>query len=385
MIEINLHKRKLCSAIVMLALLQSGLWYGGLADLIPVGLLNQWNRISLIFTIILIILCVIRKRKINTVTCLLVLYKLIFIVSTYLNDRTIEITEFTRFMCIVLAMEYFEDEMDNLISVLMLIFELMVYYNFITLSVGPDLYGAYYTALGYDNAASPYLLTAYLVAVCYCVEKKKYIRSCIMIVVIHMTLLITMVGTGLVAIFFVDTLLLFHLLRNIKISFIKSYCIYLTITIAIVVCRIQNLFSFIIVDMLGKDLTFTGRTKDWDLAFALIPKKMLFGYGIMDQSTEKIILGDVYTHNAVLEQLFRGGVTALLIFVAVVYFISIANRYGNKESQRKSRFLLCIMCGFWIISLTEVIFEGVIFYCALTLYFHFTKFWAKKGEGGWCL
>lgn len=378
MIEINVHKRKLYSAIVILALLQSGLWYGGLADLIPVALLNQWNRISLIFTIILIVLCVTKKRRVNTVTCLLVLYKLIFIVSTCVNGRNVEITEFTRFMCIVLAMEYFEDEMDNLISVLMLIFELMVYYNFITLSVGPDLYGAYYTALGYDNAATPYLLTAYLVAICYCIEKGKYIRSCIMIVVIHMTLLITMVGTGLVAIFFVDVLLLFHLLHNIKISFIKSYCIYLTITIAIVVCRIQNLFSFIIVDMLGKDLTFTGRTKDWDLAFGLIPQKIFLGYGIMDQSTEKMILGDVYTHNAVLEQLFRGGIVSILIFIAVVYLVSKANKYGNKISRRKSGFLLCIMCGFWITSLTEVTFEGVIFYCALTLHFHFTKFWVKN-------
>lgn len=378
MLGFKVSMKKIFSLIVILVVLQSGLWYGGLADLIPEVLLNQWNRLSLVFSIVLVILCFTRKRYINTATMLLILYKLTFILSTYINGRPVELTDFTRFMCVVLAMEYFEEELDSLISVLMLICELMIYYNFMTLSTGPDLYGAYYTALGYDNAAPPYLLTAYLVAVCYCIEKRKYIRSSIMILVIHLTVLITMVGTGLVAVFFVDILVIWNLLKKIESSYLKSYCVYMVVTVAIVVCRVQSIFSVIIVDILGKDLTFTGRTRDWNLAFKLIPRKFLFGYGIMNQSTEKMILGDVYTHNAVLEQLFRGGIISLLFFIAIIYYVSNANRYGNKISKYKSSFLMCVMCGFWVISLTEVVFESVIFYCALMLYFHYTKYWSQN-------
>ena len=284
MLNFTITKRKLSSFIALLAFLQAGLWYGGLADLIPVALLNQWNRLTLIFSVILAFLCIARKREINIATTLIVLFKVILILSTYINGRTVDEVEFTRFLCIVLSLEYFEDELDSIVTVLMLVCELMVYYNLVTLSVGPDLYGAYYTALGYDNAAPPYLMAAYLVAICFALEKRKYIRTIILIVAIHATLLITMVGTGLVAVFFVDILLIWNLIKSIELTLIKTYVINIIFTFLVVVCRIQNLFSFIIVDMLGKDLTFTGRTRDWDLAFELIPQRLLLGYGSMNQA-----------------------------------------------------------------------------------------------------
>lgn len=379
MIDCSLSKRKLYSWIVFLALLQSGIWYGGLANLIPTSLLTQWNRITLVFSVVLIILCITKKRYINTVTVLLILYKVLFLFSTYINGRPLEIVEFSRYLCIILAFEYFEDEMDVIISPVMLIFEILIYYNFITLlSTKPDLYGAYYTALGYDNAAPPYLMVAFMVAICYWIEKRKKLRPILLIVVIHATLLITMVSTGLIAIAVVDILICIYLVKKINFSYFKTYCIYMIVTFAIVVCRIQNIFSFIIVDMLGKDLTFTGRTHDWDLVFSMIPQKLLLGHGIMDQATEKMILGDVYTHNAVLEQLFRGGLLALLLFVMIVYFVSNASKYCDNVAQKKIGFLICVMCGFWVISLTEVIFEGYIFYCGLALFFHFSKFWTQR-------
>jgi len=46
MLDFTITKRKLSSFIALLAFLQAGLWYGGLADLIPVALLNQWNKIK---------------------------------------------------------------------------------------------------------------------------------------------------------------------------------------------------------------------------------------------------------------------------------------------------------------------------------------------------
>ena len=265
----------------------------------------------------------------------------------------------------------------------MLVCELMVYYNLATLSVGPDLYGAYYTALGYDNAAPPYLLVAYFVAICFALEKRKYIRTIILVVAIHATLLITMVGTGLVAVFFVDILLIWNLIKSIKLTLIKTYVINIIFTFFIVVCRIQNLFSFIIVDMLGKDLTFTGRTRDWDLAFELIPQRLLLGYGSMNQATEKIVLGDAFTHNGLLEIVFRGGIIALFIFTMAIYFVSKVERFVGEESKNKSRFLLCVLCGYWIMSVTEVVFEGVAFYCALMLYFHYIKFLLIREKNIW--
>ena len=86
MLNFTITKRKLSSFIALLAFLQAGLWYGGLADLIPVALLNQWNRLTLIFSVILAFLCIARKREINIATTLIVVYLLIGIFCNIGNN-----------------------------------------------------------------------------------------------------------------------------------------------------------------------------------------------------------------------------------------------------------------------------------------------------------
>ena len=103
----------------------------------------------------------------------------------------------------------------------------------------------------------------------------------------------------------------------------------------------------------------------------------------MNQETEIMILGDVYTHNAVVEQFFRGGIIAFLIFVMGIYFVSKVYSNSSKVKKRKSDCLVCVMCGFWIVSMVEVIFEGTIFYCGLALFFHVCKYWEFGGDERW--
>ena len=88
----------------------------------------------------------------------------------------------------------------------------------------------------------------------------------------------------------------------------------------------------------------------------------------MNQATEKIVLGDAFTHNGLLELVFRGGIIALFIFTMAIYFISKVERFVSEESKNKRRFLLCVLCGYWIMSVTEVVFEGVVFYSVFPLY-----------------
>lgn len=337
--------------------LQLCIWYGGLADLIPQGLLNFWNTAQMGITAIAFFACII-KQRISKVTLVLLLYKLTLLFSTILNGREINIIEFSRYFGLILLLELFSKNSKTLIKSLMFIFEIMIYYNLFTcIQNGPDLFGAYYGALGYDNGFPPYLLAGYLIAYNYHREENKWLRFAFLVTAIHLTIFLTFSATGVMGIVVVDILLLLSFFKNIKISLFQSYLTLIGLELAIVFFRIQNLFSFIIVDLLDKDLTFTGRTKDWDLALNLIPNNLLFGHGMMDQATEKIVLGDVFCHNSLLEQLFRGGIVYFLVFSFAIFMISKQLKKINSITIQNS---ILIMCGYWVLAMTEVVLEGTI-------------------------
>lgn len=358
----EVSKNKILDAIVLFAFIQSSLWYHGLSLLIPTSLLGVWNAIQISLTVVLIVLVFARKRTLSYVAAILILFRLSLVMSTYINGRSDDIVLVSRFICLVLALEYFEDKIEFIFSLLMYIVEFMIYFNLILyVTTGPDMYGAYYGAFGYDNGATPYLMLGYMVSCVYFLNSRKtiftWIRVGALLIVIHYTLFLSSVGTGIMGVVLMDVLVLMYYLTRFKVSLIKIYFGYLMIQIAIVVFRIQNLFSFIIVDMLGKDITFTGRTIDWDIALELIPPKFLFGYGYMDQNVEKLIIGDSYTHNALLEQVFRGGLVYFLMFSLAIYFIS---KYTTNTQNKAVDVAVLCLSGIWIISISEVVLEGLI-------------------------
>jgi O-antigen ligase len=120
----------------------------------------------------------------------------------------------------------------------------------------------------------------------------------------------------------------------------------------IVVFRAQEVFSFIIVSLLGKNLSFTGRTEIWDLCFIMIKNSFLFGYGF---SYERglVYWRDTYTfgHNLILEILLLGGVLSLLLFLTV----TTANLFKIKAIKNKTLHSLFCMCVFilFISGITE--------------------------------
>ncbi|MFR3202482.1 MAG: O-antigen ligase family protein [[Clostridium] leptum] len=69
---------------------------------------------------------------------------------------------------------------------------------------------------------------------------------------------------------FVDKLFNFrnYLILNILLFFV------------IVIFRMQNLFAFLIEDILHKNLTLTGRTVIWDRTLELIGEKPILGHGV---------------------------------------------------------------------------------------------------------
>ena len=351
-----ISKSQSITNIFAFIVLQLSIWHGGLADIIPLFLLNIWNLLQMASTVYIVVLFLIHNRLPNKVSALLIGMKLFVSLIAVLNMRFVDIVEICRYIALILAIDYFYKDFDQLVKILMLIFEFLVYYNlFSLLNTQRDIYGVFYSALGYDNDFTKYMIVAYFLAILFNLVTGKCMRSFCLILGAHITLFYAGVGTGIIAILVMDILLFGRIWKLFNVTILQSFCVYLAIEISIVFLKIQKLFSFIIVDWLGKDLTFTGRTNLWDNAINKILTRPIIGYGDMDQITERLVLGDVYCHNGLLELLFRGGVIHLILFVALIFIL-------DKSTKRYFDKVTISMCavalsGIWITSISESIYH----------------------------
>lgn len=371
---LSFNKYNFFRQIIIYVSLQLCVWYGGIEDFIPLSLVKKWNLLQMAITFVYAFLVIVKNKRISKGIVTIIFFKIWILFSSYLNGREIDITSFTRIIGFAFIIEYFYKEMPQIIKALMLIFEIMIYYNLYTcLKNGPDLFGSYYGALGYDNGFPVYLLAGMVVAYLYGKIMKKKLRPILLVLIIHITLIITWCATGMVAIFAVDVLISGRKLLKINISLLKGYFLLIIAEVGIVFLRLQNIFSYIIVDLLKKDLTFTGRTEDWDRALFIIPKKIFIGYGEVSQEVEKSILGDVYCHNAILEQLFRGGVIYFLLFMIIIVVIAKEIQTNNKKNEILNDIEI-IIGGYWILSMTEVVLEGAMIIDMLILIYGLSRY-----------
>ncbi len=103
-------------------------------------------------------------------------------------------------------------------------------------------------------------------------------------------------------------------------------------TLAVPILRLQSLFSFIIINILHKDLTLTTRTGVWDGAILTILKAPLFGYGV---ERDDVMLtrfdGKVLSaHNYLFDTAYFGGLVALLLLAVSTCLLDKGFKNGSK-------------------------------------------------------
>lgn len=149
------------------------------------------------------------------------------------------------------------------------------------------------------------------------------------------------------------SILIPHLLKNTKIlNSVNYFYTYITLFFSIVVLKLQNIFSFIIEDLLHKDLTFTGRTYIWDYVLKNLSNNLIFGHGDK-QFSYTLSTGTAVksTHNQILQVIYNYGLISLLIFFLII-FIAMKVLKNNKDNQITKFLSLCIFMWF-IMMITE--------------------------------
>lgn len=122
---------------------------------------------------------------------------------------------------------------------------------------------------------------------------------------------------------------------------------FLFLEIGIVFLRLQNIFSFIIVDLLNRDLSLTGRTQIWDyyinqFATGSFWNKLIGNFGITEI--------DFHSHNIFIGLLAFTGIIGLILYAALI-FLAFKNLSKQKDKDL-SRFLSITIFIFFLNGLT---------------------------------
>ncbi len=94
--------------------------------------------------------------------------------------------------------------------------------------------------------------------------------------------------------------------------------------VGIVLLRIQNIFSYLIEDIMHKSLTLSNRTFIWDAAISLVKSNFLLGYGVGESLSGDVFLDmgymseTIFAHDMFLDYLVMGGILSLVIFIMIL-------------------------------------------------------------------
>lgn len=227
---------------------------------------------------------------------------------------------------------------DLAISTFMLVFEVIVYINLITLILYPE--GMYnfrqeriFTIIGHANNTLYYTLPLVALALIKMKENKRIRPILDLGVCILSTVLVGSATATVVYIIFACTMLFeWKNKRAIHFDLFTIYMIILLLSCGFIFFNIQNFFSLLLKGALNRTLDFTGRTFYWNRTLSEIVKSPIIGHGNIPGDQR---YGGLTAHSYLLEILYEGGIILFLIFTGVYFAVSKKlNNYINSFYAR---------------------------------------------------
>lgn len=225
--------------------------------------------------------------------------------------------------------------------------------------------------LGYDNVHIVYILPLICFYTLYAdARKTSFLRKLLFWGIISASVYITWSATSVVGCTLFFVIIIMNEM-NCRPRFMNSYT-YLVVTLvvffSIVIFQFFDIFRVIIVNLLHKDMTFTGRIAIWDLTMYVISRKPVFGYGVMDAMDSMSIINASHAHNYYLQVGYECGVVGLVCF-SVILLMTCKKLYDARSSREGfllSGFLFCFLVMF----LDEAYVNIIPFYGTIVCMYH---------------
>ena len=310
------------------------------------------------------------KRKISTMTISSIIYCLGRFLTTYINSKNffLSFTSYSLFAIIILFI-YIETNIQsnykNIFDGLMIYCEIVIYINLLCLLIPKvgHLFWAGYILHNDNNHFVYYALGLTVSSIFYNINKDKIskYRSIALWLTIIFSTLYSWSATAVVslAVFFFALLVSYKFKIANIISYISTYYIAF---FGLVIFRLQNLFSFIIVDILHKSLTLSLRTYVWDNYQNTIAKSPIIGYGYNAPNLYDEIQNQyLYAHNHILQELYNGGIIMYFIYCFFVIFpaIKLWKNRDNKLAKVLSAIIFSVLIHGLCESLSTLIYAFI--------------------------
>lgn len=341
------------------------------------------QMILILSIIITVCMYLSQKKKPSKIVTLLTLMQVWIFIITIANGGAVSAAfrKLRYLVFIALICDLFSKRIGTLIKCLMLHFEFNIYINLFTVILYPSgLYSRINDAygmttewfLGARNNFTIWLFPALIVAWVFKEYFKRNKRCYLLTLCIILTQVIQGSGTAIVGITLFIICIIFKLSKKICTP-LKSMIIAVITFITIIISRNFQFLEPIIVNVLGKSMTFSSRLGIWDNALLAINNKLVTGYGILSTYDTVNILGNMDTfiwkgathaHSHVLQVLFQGGIIAFLIFL-YIYYINL-KKCSKLWNNRIAQIFTYGIFAYTIMGITEV-FENPLMYLILLL------------------
>lgn len=358
--------------------------------------------ISLIYSLFQVLKMIKRNRMSNELL-VIIIFEIWMLITTLLNFNLNESYDYiiwgrNALLTIGLAL-YIEKEASKnpqeLIKSLYLLFSLYVYINFILIILFPEgliIKSDYYNInnykfnivnniyfLGHRNNTLLVFMPAMIISQLYhsLYDRKLFSHFLLITTVLCEAIYVGsasgIVGCFLLAVYFVG--LHISKIKNIllKLTSLNLVISYIIIFFAIVVFRLQELFSYIIENILHRSVHFTGRTGLWDNAIKLIRESPIYGYGT--HAGGNIIFFNYrvwYAHNYIYDLLIQGGFISIVIII--VFIVNILIKIKRCKDSLLTSILSWGMFSLGIVALVESYYNFTNFTLIFIISYNINKF-----------
>lgn len=332
------------------------------------------NVIKIITCFMLFLLVI--KKGYSKIINYIILFSAILLFSTIFNGNDYNecIKLILTFIGLSLLIDYgFRNDTKLFLNIFELLLYVFIIVNFLTILIYKN--GMYLNELtltgsnwflGFKNNHINYIMPAILISLINTnyQYKKITIRNIILLTLGTLTIFLVNSSTAKLGVLIVILLLTgIKMIEKLKKFNIFNYTMtYILVFIGIVIVRIQNIFSFIIVDILKKDITLTGRVHIWDSVIENIKYKPLLGYGKAYEYTAIVSSA----HNQFLDIAYRTGVLGLISFIMIIY-MSFKEVWKYKK-EKVAIFISIIIFSYLIMMISEAYSLEYIIYLFVICY-----------------
>lgn len=303
---------------------------------------------------------VISLKKIHTIDLATIFFCIVGFVSTVLNGLSLEtwIREMLRMVSMLYSARWgLEKCSEKFIRINAVYGGLLCIINTISAIL------VFSKALIYDNGVSPIFILGgdntsirlYILAVTFCVLESTRKTDCFTFIVWMSFTVFTFlrdIGTGKICLFIITLGIILFVIQDISLPrHVMRYTGIVNIILFFLLIVIGNIqvFSYIIVKLLHRDLTLTARTVIWNITLEKISQKPILGNGYVTgkqfESMLPSIIG-VNAHNTYLMVIYMGGFIMFFFFVLV--YISAQKMCDNYLNLRKYSILLVALIAMMI-------------------------------------